>query len=139
MVCVKAEAALAAGLTPIICLGEKIEDREAGRHLEVILSQLDASVPKTGQAVVIAYEPVWAIGTGLSANEEQVAEAHSAIATWLSENRQPAPVLYGGSVKPATAAALAVLDHVDGFLIGGASLDPNAFESIAALSSEALA
>jgi len=138
-VCAKAEAALAAGLTPIICLGEKIEDREAGRHLDVILSQLDASVPKARQTVVIAYEPVWAIGTGLSANEAQVAEAHSTIATWLKENRQSAPVLYGGSVKPATAAGLAVLDHLDGFLIGGASLDPEAFESIASLSSGALA
>ncbi len=137
----KAVAALNAGLTPIICIGEKIEDRQAGRHLDVILSQLDASVPATapGQAVVVAYEPVWAIGTGLSASEAQVSEAHTAIANWQKAHNQPLPVLYGGSVKPGTAAALACLENVDGFLIGGASLDAASFASIAKRSSAALA
>lgn len=136
----KAVTALSVGLIPIICIGESLEDRDAGRHLGVILAQLEASTPlaEPGWLLAIAYEPIWAIGSGISASEDQVLEAHEAIANWLRENRQPAPVLYGGSVKPETAAGLASLDHVDGFLIGGASLNPLSFDSIADLSAAAL-
>lgn len=136
----KAVAAIRNELVPIICIGECSADRESGRHLDVILDQLAASTPssvKTGQAV-IAYEPVWAIGSGKSASEDQVREAHNAIAQWLEVNLVPLPVLYGGSVKPSSAASLAAIHNVDGFLIGGASLDPVSFKKIGILSSETL-
>jgi len=136
----KAAAAIKAGLTPIICIGESAADREGGKHLEVIIDQLEASTPetlRTGEAT-IAYEPVWAIGSGVSASEDQVREAHNVIAEWLEQHRVPLPVLYGGSVKPASAASLSAIGNVDGFLIGGASLDPESFKSIGAIVAETL-
>ncbi len=122
----KAEAAQLAGLTPIICVGETAEERKAGEALQVIEAQLRESLPEVGD-VVIAYEPVWAIGTGLTATPGDVAEAHAHIhgllATWHGGAAADAtPVLYGGSVKPENAAELLAVDHVGGALVGGASL-----------------
>ncbi|SDE02964.1 triose-phosphate isomerase [Ruegeria marina] len=129
----KAHAAAAAGLVPIICIGESKTDRDAGRHLDVILEQLELSMPPVANELlcVIAYEPVWAIGSGQSASADQVAEAHGVIANWLNKKDCRIPVLYGGSVKPDSAPELARLPHVDGFLVGGASLEPASFEDIA--------
>ncbi len=137
LVCAKAVAAHGAGLTAIICIGESLADREARRTLDVIARQLDLSVPQASSAAntVIAYEPVWAIGTGKVATPAQVAEVHGAIRGRLA--RQVASgadicLLYGGSVKPDNAAALLSLDDVDGALVGGASLDAAQFLAIAA-------
>lgn len=136
----KTAAAIKAGLTPIICIGESATDREASMHLEVIVDQLEASTPETLQAgeAAIAYEPVWAIGSGVSASEDQVREAHDVIAKWLIQRRVPLPVLYGGSVKATSAASLSAIQNVDGFLIGGASLDPESFNTIGANVAETL-
>jgi triosephosphate isomerase len=124
----KAAAAQAAGLLPIICVGETLEQRDAGQTLDVIARQLEGSVPDTAAPLVIAYEPVWAIGTGRIPTSAQVAEVHGFIAQRLP----PAtPILYGGSVKPDNAAMLLALPHVGGALVGGASLDPADFLAIA--------
>jgi triosephosphate isomerase len=136
----KAAAATKAGLRPIICIGESAADREGGKHLEVIVDQLEASTPEVLQVgeAAIAYEPVWAIGSGVSASEDQVREAHDVIAKWLEQHRVPLPVLYGGSVKATSAASLSAIQNVDGFLIGGASLDSESFNSIGANVAETL-
>lgn len=124
----KAMAARAAGLTPIICVGETLGERDAGTTLDIVGGQLEGSVPPGLGPLVIAYEPVWAIGTGRIPTPAQVADVHAFIAA-----RVPAgtPILYGGSVKPDNAALLLALPHVDGALVGGASLDPEAFLAIA--------
>lgn len=136
----KCAAALAAGLIPIGCIGETLEQREAGQLRDVLLGQLDAildAIPDdAGDRIVIAYEPVWAIGTGRNATPADAAEAHAIIRERLTERygRKPAsriPILYGGSVKPDNAADLLAADGVDGLLVGGASLDPVAFARIA--------
>jgi triosephosphate isomerase (TIM) len=127
----KAEAALAAGLIPIICVGETQAERESGQAETVVARQLAGSLPENPQKMelVIAYEPVWAIGTGLTASEADVAEIHAAI-----RKRLPDPlttrILYGGSVKPANAESLLSLADVDGALVGGASLKASDFTSI---------
>jgi triosephosphate isomerase (TIM) len=125
----KAEAAHRAGLTPIICIGETLEEREAGRTLDVVSTSLAASLPKDfGDAdTVIAYEPVWAIGTGHTPTPLQVEEVHRRIRRDLVEiageqKGRAIRVLYGGSVKPDNAAELLGGDDVDGALVGGASL-----------------
>jgi triosephosphate isomerase len=129
----KAAAALAAGLVPIVCVGETREEREAGQAEAVIGRQLDASLPpmENKQCLVIAYEPVWAIGTGLTARAEDVEAMHGFI-----RSRLPQPgatrILYGGSVKPDNAAILLHLPDVDGALVGGASLKPDDFSRIIA-------
>ena len=129
----KAEAALAAGLVPIVCVGETREEREAGRAEAVVGEQLAGSLPDgPGEGgVVIAYEPVWAIGTGLTAAPEDVAAMHGFI-----HSRLPQPeatrILYGGSVKPDNAATLLHLPDVDGALVGGASLKAADFGRIVA-------
>ncbi len=137
LICAKAVAAHGAGLTAIICIGESLADREAGRTLDVVTRQLDLCVPQASSPAntVIAYEPVWAIGTGKVATPTQVAEVHGAIRGRLA--RQVASggdicLLYGGSVKPDNAAALLTLGDVDGALVGGASLDAAQFLEIAA-------
>jgi len=133
----KAEAAQAAGLTTVICLGETLAEREAGKTLDVIARQLDASVPDTAGAAltVIAYEPVWAIGTGLSAVPAQIGEVHGALRARLAgrfgpETAHAIRLLYGGSVKPGNAADIFAVADVDGALVGGASLRQEAFSPI---------
>ena len=116
-VCAKAEAALGAGLTPIVCVGETEAEREAGRALDVVRAQLGGSLPD-GE-VVVAYEPVWAIGTGRVPTPEQIGEVHGAIRERVGAGVR---VLYGGSVKPGNAAEIAGVADVDGALVGGASL-----------------
>lgn len=133
----KAEAALAAGLTPIVCVGETREEREAGRALAVVKKQLRGSVPEGAAAsLVVAYEPVWAIGTGLTPTAADVAEMHAAIRAELGRILGKAGaagvrLLYGGSVKPGNAAELMNVANVDGALVGGASLKAADFLAIA--------
>jgi len=133
----KALAARAAGLTAIVCIGETLAERDAGRTLDVIQAQLAGSLPEgaTARDLVVAYEPVWAIGTGRTATTEQVAEVHALIRRALAPRVADAPgvrILYGGSVKPDNASALFAVPDVDGALVGGASLDAAAFLAIAA-------
>jgi len=132
----KATAAIAAGLQAIVCVGETEAERDAGQTLAVIESQLDGSLPETNLRLVIAYEPVWAIGTGRTPTEAQVAEVHAAIRAHLvarfGVTGNTTPILYGGSVKPENAHALLGLPNVDGALVGGASLSATSFLAIAA-------
>ena len=129
----KAEAALSAGLTPIICVGETKDDREAGRALDVVRAQLAGSTPDAGvlgdDDYVIAYEPVWAIGTGLTPTVEDIAEMHGDIRARIGAGVR---ILYGGSVKPANAGEIMRVPHVNGALVGGASLKADDFYAIVA-------
>jgi triosephosphate isomerase len=127
-VAAKFAAAQAAGLTPILCVGETLEEREAGRTEEVVARQLAAVLNEAdfGNAV-LAYEPVWAIGTGRNATPEQAQAVHAFLRRKLSAETR---ILYGGSVKAANAAALFAMPDVDGGLIGGASLAANEFIEI---------
>jgi triosephosphate isomerase len=120
LVAAKFAAARAAGITPILCVGETLEEREAGRTQEVVARQLDAVLAKgaLGDAV-LAYEPVWAIGTGRTASPAQAQEVHAFLRRRVGADTA---ILYGGSVKPANAAAIFAEPDVDGGLIGGASL-----------------
>ncbi len=139
----KAEAALAAGLVAIICVGETEAQRDAGETLGVIARQLAASVPDaaTPATAVIAYEPVWAIGTGRTPTLAQIAEVHADIRARLTDRfgaqAMGFRLLYGGSVKPANAAEIFGLDNVDGALVGGASLKAADFGAIIAALSAA--
>ncbi len=132
----KAAAALRQGLTPVVCVGETLAERRAGQVDEVILRQLDAALDglRAPGAFLIAYEPVWAIGTGENATPADAAAAHGALRRRLRERLGDAggavPILYGGSVKPDNAAALLAARDVDGVLVGGASLDPAGFARI---------
>ena len=134
----KAEAALKAGLTPIVCVGETQAEREAGEQAAVVVRQLRGSLPPeaTSEAVVVAYEPVWAIGTGLTPTPENVAVVHNGIRALLADMFGPRcakiRLLYGGSVKPSNCSELLTLDNVDGALVGGASLKATEFLAIAA-------
>ena len=134
----KAEAALAAGLVPVVCVGESEGERLAGDAEAVVTRQLDGSLPEGFAAAggVVAYEPVWAIGTGRTPTEADIAAMHAAIRARLvarfGEAGAKLRVLYGGSVKPANAAAILALENVDGALVGGASLVPADFLAIAA-------
>ena len=128
LVSAKAEAALAAGLAPIVCVGETLEQRETGRAVEVVRSQVMASLPLAiaGRAFAVAYEPVWAIGTGLTPTLEQIEEVHRAVRAAMIERLglgiAATPILYGGSVKPDNAAEILAVPEVGGALVGGASL-----------------
>ena len=139
----KAEAAMAAGLVAIICVGETETQRDEGSTLAVIGQQLDASVPAGASAahLVIAYEPVWAIGTGRTPTLEQIAEVHGFIRTRLAATihaeAAETRLLYGGSVKPSNAADIFALPNVDGALVGGASLKAADFAPIVAALSAA--
>ena len=131
----KAEAAQSAGLIPIVCVGETEAERAAGEALAVIARQVAGSMPDDGIAMVLAYEPVWAIGTGKVATPEDVAEAHGHIRAAVTENHgeevaERLRLLYGGSVKPDNAAGLLALTDVDGALVGGASLKAADFWAI---------
>jgi triosephosphate isomerase len=136
----KVQAALEAKLVPVVCVGETIEERKAGRLDEVILQQVDAVLPILAEhpdaRVLVAYEPVWAIGTGETATPQDASEAHGILRRRLGEvlgeeRGHALPILYGGSVKPGNAAELLGAPEVDGVLVGGASLDPGSFARIA--------
>ncbi len=134
----KAHAAWDAGLIAVICLGETLAQREAGETLAVIGAQLEGSVPNgaTAHRLVIAYEPVWAIGTGLTPSTAQIGEVHDALRAALEERFGEAVgsatrLLYGGSVKPGNAAEIFAVPNVDGALVGGASLKAADFGPIA--------
>ena len=122
----KAATALRHDITPIVCVGETLEQRKAGQTLDVLKEQLGSSVLVKGD-YLIAYEPIWAIGTGVNATDDAIVEAHQFIKKQLN-NR--VPVVYGGSVKPENAGAIMQLDAVDGVLVGGASLDGESFAKI---------
>ena len=135
----KVKAAHAASLRPILCVGETLEERDADRHHEVLAKQLRGSLAglEAEQMLdtVIAYEPVWAIGTGRTATPEQAQEAHAFIRKTVSEIFDPATaakvrIQYGGSVKPDNAKELLHQPDIDGALVGGASLDPRSFAKI---------
>ncbi len=134
----KAAAAIAAGLVAIVCIGETEADRDAGRTLEVIGGQLDGSVPASATAttLVLAYEPVWAIGTGRTPTLAEIAEVHAFLRARLTDRigNEAAGVrlLYGGSVKPSNAAEIFAVRDVDGALVGGASLKAADFGAIVA-------
>jgi triosephosphate isomerase len=126
-VAAKVGAALRAGLEPIVCVGETLDERNASRTLDVVLGQVAASLPDEleGRAFALAYEPIWAIGTGLTPSLGQIEEVHAAIRAALQGRWGKdalSPILYGGSVKPENAAEILALRDVGGALVGGASL-----------------
>jgi len=135
----KLRAALDAGLLPILCVGETLEQRDAGAHVEVVQAQIDAALaglaPDQLSGITLAYEPVWAIGTGRTASPDQAQAMHAAIRAGLAARfpafvAQETRIQYGGSVKPANAAELLAQPDIDGALVGGASLDADAFARI---------
>jgi len=136
----KTKAALAAGLIPIVCVGETLEERESGRTSDVVATQVRGSLaglpPADLEKTVVAYEPVWAIGTGKVATPQQAQEVHALIRGLLGTLASPAVadkvrIQYGGSVKPDNAADLAIQPDIDGALVGGASLKADDFLGIA--------
>jgi triosephosphate isomerase len=134
----KCARAVAHALTPVLCVGELLEQREQGETTSVVLHQLRAGVsmlsPAAVRAMLIAYEPVWAIGTGRTATPDDAAAVHRVIRAALVEqvgaDAAGIPILYGGSVNPANAAALLAADEVNGLLVGGASLEPEGWAAI---------
>ena len=140
----KALAAVSSGLVPIVCVGETLAERDAGQVHSVIARQLDAVGEVLGRdrlgRVVVAYEPVWAIGTGRSATAGQAEEVHAAIRGWFAGrdvDARAVRIVYGGSVKPDNAAELFAMPNVDGGLIGGASLVADDFMAICRAAAEA--
>lgn len=135
-ICEKSQAAMSEGLVAVICIGETLDERERGATLDVVDAQLAGSVPESSNALntVIAYEPIWAIGTGKIPSLEQIAEVHAHIRARLvarfGEEGQGMRVLYGGSVKPSNAAEIFAVSDVDGALVGGASLKATDFGPI---------
>jgi triosephosphate isomerase len=125
--------AINAGLKPLYCVGEKLEEREAGKTIDVIFSQLDALKGLENEELDIAYEPVWAIGTGKVAKKEDASFVHTKIKEYLSKHdfKKEIRILYGGSVKKENARELLSAENIDGLLVGGASLNPEEFYKIA--------
>jgi triosephosphate isomerase len=136
----KVSSAASQGLAPVLCVGERFEEREAGQTNQVVIRQLVAALAGVAKenvadlGLVIAYEPVWAIGTGRTAHPEDASAAHAAIRAELRDligpNGESIPILYGGSVTPLNASTLLAAPGVDGLLVGGASLDPENWASI---------
>jgi triosephosphate isomerase len=129
----KLAAAVRADLHPVLCVGETLEQRDAGETLTVVTRQLEAALgARVEPRVTIAYEPVWAIGTGRNATPKDAAEVHRAIRTWLRDRKaqQDTRILYGGSVNLKNAAELLAEREIDGVLVGGASLDPLAWAEL---------
>jgi triosephosphate isomerase (TIM) len=135
----KAQSALEAGLNPIICMGERLEERKAGKTVEVLVKQFAGGLAGLTEEqfakIAVAYEPVWAIGTGLTATPEIAAEAHRSLRTeakkrFGEEAAQHLRILYGGSVKPDNVEGLMKESEINGALVGGASLDPESFAKI---------
>ncbi|MFH1438430.1 MAG: triose-phosphate isomerase [Pseudomonadota bacterium] len=135
----KTKAALKHGLIPIVCIGETLEEREAGRVTDVILQQIKGGLeglsPQEAGDLIIAYEPVWAIGTGKTAAPEQAEQVHADIrgiisSEFGSSHADSMRIIYGGSMKPQNAGALMSMENIDGGLIGGASLEPSDFIGI---------
>jgi triosephosphate isomerase len=141
MVNKKVEAAIKAGLIPIVCIGETIKEREAGKTFDILGAQMEGSLAyfiakgSISLSAIIAYEPVWAIGTGLTATPDQAQEVHKFIRAWLKdrfgvESSDSIRILYGGSVKPENASDLMSMPDIDGALVGGASLTSASFLGI---------
>lgn len=141
MIDLKVKAAVLMGLIPIICIGESLEEREAGKTFDVIESQLNGSLNNFKEensmppSTILAYEPVWAIGTGKTATPDQAQEVHHIIRAWIKDNfngetSELVRILYGGSVKPDNAADLMSRPDIDGALVGGASLKADSFIGI---------
>ena len=135
----KVRAALTAGLVPIMCLGETLAERESGRTIEVVERQLRAGLAEVPESaagkILLAYEPVWAIGTGKTATPGQAQEVHAFLRAtlktiWGDAAGNSVRILYGGSVKPGNIADLMARDDIDGALVGGASLSPGPFAEI---------
>ena len=132
----KIKAALKHGLKPIVCVGEKLDQREKGEAIQVVNTQitkdLDGLTLNDLSNIIIAYEPIWAIGTGKTATKEDAEEVIKAIRDKVREifNNDDVPILYGGSVKPENAKELFTMPNIDGGLVGGASLKPEVFEKI---------
>ena len=136
----KLASALSHDIRPIFCIGETLDQREAGETLKVLESQLSEGLTSVTESdmqnVIVAYEPVWAIGTGKTATPDQAQEAHSAVRSWIAEHfnsgiADQIRILYGGSVKPENVNELMALPDVDGALVGGAALEPESFAAIA--------
>ena len=142
LVATKAQRALAAGITPIVCVGETLAEREAGQTQAVVMRQLAAVIHTNGHCIseiVVAYEPVWAIGTGQTATPEQAQEVHALLRAQLAaatEHPERIALLYGGSMNATNAASLLAQPDIDGGLIGGASLKAADFLSIVAAASQ---
>lgn len=140
----KFAAAKDAGVVPVLCIGETLEQREAGQTIEVVGAQVSAVIDRVGiegfSGAVIAYEPVWAIGTGLTATPEQAQDVHAAIRKQLADNNQEIAdqlsILYGGSMNAGNAAELLAQTDIDGGLIGGASLKADEFLTICAVAAD---
>ena len=135
----RVQAALAAGLRPIVCVGETLDQRESGNTAVVLKEQFSAGVgglaPRQFARLILAYEPVWAIGTGLTATPETAAQAHALLRSLIADGFGPdvadsVRILYGGSVKPSNFAGLLAKPDIDGGLIGGASLDAESFSAL---------
>ncbi len=132
----KTKAALAAGITPMVCVGETLAERDGGRTEQVIVRQLGAVLAalqsQDWERVVLAYEPVWAIGTGKNATPDDAAQIHELIRMELGRKsvRHRVPILYGGSVSPANVASLLTRPQLDGVLVGGASLNPEGWAEV---------
>lgn len=132
----KTHAALQEKITPVLCIGETLDERKAGLLEDVLSRQLGSALQddKNADNFLVAYEPVWAIGTGEVAGEQEILQAHAFIRNWLvknCKNGQKIPILYGGSVKPENSKQILVLDNVNGVLVGGASLNAAIFSKIA--------
>ncbi len=135
----KMKTAIASGLSAMLCVGETLKERESNETIKVVARQLESGLAEvletcraTPKKIAIAYEPVWAIGTGKVASPEQASEVHQSIRQWLTTRlddkvAQEISILYGGSVKPDNAASIAAKSDIDGFLVGGASLEADSF------------